>query len=237
MTALPRLRWNLWSRPAAVRRWRRMPFLRRWHLTPLDDAIPWMPDAAVEWLHARVTSDMHVFEWGAGGSTLFFAARAASVTTVEHDAAWFAHVNKALRKHAATNVTLHLRPPIPAPSVPQMYRSSDSRYDGMSFEAYARTIEEFPQGHFDVVVVDGRARPGCMQHGVRRVRPGGCLALDNSDRDIYSPGRPLVAGWTEFVFTGEDIYHGVLTQTTAWVSPLKIGEFPDVSRRVETATP
>ena len=195
-----------------------------------------MPDAAVEWLHPRITSDMRVFEWGAGGSTLFFAARAASVTTIEHDAEWFSHVERALRKHAATNVTLRLSPPVPVPVVPEMYRSTDPRYVDLSFEAYARTIEAFPQECFDVVVVDGRARPGCMKHAVRRVRPGGCLVLDNSDRDVYNAGRPFVAGWTEFVFAGEEIYYGIWTQTTVWVSPDQAESSPDVSQQAGDGT-
>jgi hypothetical protein len=34
-------------------------------------------------------------------------------------------------------------------------------------------------------LVDGRARPACLVHGMPKVKVGGLLVLDNSDRDYY----------------------------------------------------
>ena len=50
----------------------------------------------------------------------------------------------------------------------------------------------------DLVIVDGRARPACAQHGAARVRPGGHLVLDNCERAHYGAAlaRLVAAGWT-----------------------------------------
>src|SRR5262249_9447946 len=41
--------------------------------TPLDLGIPWVNYQALEWLSRIVNPRMRVFEWGSGGSTVFFA--------------------------------------------------------------------------------------------------------------------------------------------------------------------
>src|SRR4051812_14883663 len=51
--------------------------------TPLDLEIPWFSYAAIDFLDAALRTNMTVFEYGSGGSTLFFAKRAKSVFTVE----------------------------------------------------------------------------------------------------------------------------------------------------------
>jgi predicted O-methyltransferase YrrM len=56
---------------------------------------------------------------------------------------------------------------------------------GRRFHRYASAIDAFPDGSFDVVLVDGRARPACIRHGARKVRVGGWLILDNAEREYY----------------------------------------------------
>src|SRR3972149_5458066 len=65
--------------------------------TPITDRRPWMTYPAVNWLQRRVRPGMRVFEWGMGGSTMFFLNTGAHVTSVEHDAAWHDVVTRYLR--------------------------------------------------------------------------------------------------------------------------------------------
>jgi hypothetical protein len=44
-----------------------------------------------------------------------------------------------------------------------------------------RVIECHPDGHFDLVVVDGQARKACIAHAIKKIRRGGYLLLDNSN--------------------------------------------------------
>jgi predicted O-methyltransferase YrrM len=86
-------------------------------------------------------------------------------------------------------------------SSPESYKSSD--YDELSFEAYVKTIDNYPDNYFDLVVVDGRARPACIKHAVPKIKRGGVLILDNSDRDYYLEStRFLLSGWAKKTYRG-----------------------------------
>jgi len=64
--------------------------------------VPWLHASAISYLEEIMRPDFRVLEHGAGGSTLWFAERAESVVTVEHDPAW----REAIRNWAPSNVTL-----------------------------------------------------------------------------------------------------------------------------------
>ena len=57
--------------------------------TPLDLEIPWFAYAAIDFLETFLQPHMTVCEYGSGGSTLFFAARAKSVFSIEDNPKWF----------------------------------------------------------------------------------------------------------------------------------------------------
>lgn len=56
----------------------------------------------------------------------------------------------------------------------------------MNFKAYASAIDAYPDGHFDVVMVDGRARTSCLVHALPKLRKGGLSILDNAEREHYT---------------------------------------------------
>ncbi|MDM8553380.1 hypothetical protein QUF75_01435 [Desulfococcaceae bacterium HSG7] len=57
--------------------------------TPLKDVQPWIAFGAIRFLEKHLHEDMHVFEYGIGGSTLFFAKRVKAVVSIEHDKEWY----------------------------------------------------------------------------------------------------------------------------------------------------
>ena len=56
--------------------------------TSVIDEQPWITFDAIRFLQKAVTIQSKVFEYGGGGSTLFFVKRAGEVITVEHDKEW-----------------------------------------------------------------------------------------------------------------------------------------------------
>jgi hypothetical protein len=150
---------------------------------------PWIVFDAIDRLRSLPLGNKRVFEYGSGGSTLFWLRRGAHVTSVEHDAAW----HRRLRERHLVDAVLDYRlvPPEPAgpvdldPADPDSYVSADRGSSGRQFERYCRQIDEFPDGFFDLVLIDGRARPSCIKHAHRKVAGGGLLVLDNSDREYY----------------------------------------------------
>lgn len=119
-----------------------------------------------------------VFEWGSGASTLWLAARAGSVHSVEHDAGWAA----ALAPRLPANVDLTVVAPVPRPR--PVVGSAKPGHAGLEFASYVEAIAAVP-GDFDVIVIDGRAREACLERAVGRLAPDGVIVFDNVDRQRY----------------------------------------------------
>lgn len=152
---------------------------------------------------------MVVFEYGSGGSSLFFASRVNHLYSVEHDAAWFAAVQKKIQEKNIKNLSYTLMRPEPVSPIlndcgnPDLYRSCMKEYKGFSFETYVKSIDQYPDQFFDMVIVDGRARPSCIQHAVRKIKKNGVLLLDNANRSYYLQSFPDLmdaAQWQKIVF-------------------------------------
>ncbi len=159
--------------------------------------------AAVEWLRENVARDAVVFEYGMGASTVFFADRVERLVSVEHDTKWyyFFYCEQTLdftTMGALDNTILLLRPP--TPGVCAGFASSD--YPDQCFRDYVLAIDAYPDESFDFVLVDGRARVACIRVSIPKVKRGGYLLLDNSERSEYSIGKALLARWTPMVFAG-----------------------------------
>jgi len=160
----------------------------------VGEAKPWIPFAAANWLEHYLKPDMKVFEYGSGGSTIFFSERVAQVISIEHDKKWHALVTTALAQRGLTNCIGELHEPRPiagsplaplAPlSIDQSHSSRyiyDDYYAGTTVHEYVEAIDVHPDHTFDLVLVDGRMRTECMQHAIHKIRPGGYLMLDNSN--------------------------------------------------------
>lgn len=192
----------------------------------LEHELPWLTFPAIERLSSFLTPKMKVFEYGSGGSTLFFARRAKEVISVEHDADWHKRLASNLKEKNIDNCIVHHIPPSSDdrlenadPSDPDSYTSGGDRYKGMSFRDYAAKIEEHPNNYFDIVVVDGRARPSCFKHAVSKVRDDGLLVFDNTSRDRYGPAMALAADHFEFRrCPGPTPFLGHFTETSLWKS-------------------
>ncbi len=171
---------------------------------------------------------MQVFEYGAGGSTLFFARRVSKVIAVEHDPAWAAQVQAALAAEQLGNASIQVVLPEadPAwkgkdPADPASGISTAVAYRGMSFRNYAGVLDRWPDSLFDVIMVDGRARPACVHHALPKVKPGGLLILDNAERPHYQPAlvRLREQGWRKLNFSGPGPCVAMFWRTWIWRKP------------------
>ena len=165
---------------------------------------------------------MRVFEYGSGGSTLFWINNVQEVVSVEHDTAWYSIMNKNFEEKAVQNLKYILAEPVNDPQnpgkqfeSPDDYISSDSAYKGKSFEQYAKTIDSYPDNYFDIVVVDGRARPSCIKHGIPKLKKNGWLVIDNSERKYYfSPFSSDRNSWKISKFAGPVPYSRDFSETS-----------------------
>jgi tRNA A58 N-methylase Trm61 len=143
--------------------------------------LPWLPMTVVHYLDMYLEKDMTVFEYGSGNSTQFFSERVGKVYSVENDKEWYeVSKNKNLK-----NVELFLiESEGNALGDPSVYKNSYSSKQG-EFKNYVLKINDFEDETFDVVLVDGRARPSCAYNAMSKVKKGGIIVLDDSERERY----------------------------------------------------
>jgi hypothetical protein len=186
---------------------------------PTAERTPMMPYNAIEWLRNNVQPTWSVFEYGSGGSTFFFASRAARVVSVEHEKGWYDIVERSLRDQGYTNTEfLYVAPQSVSESEPPQCcalrsLSDKPKYSDRHFDAYVRAIEPYTDQSFDLVVVDGRARACCVHAAVPKVKPGGYLLVDDTRRKRYHDAIARVSG-EHTVFTGLGPHARELGQTT-----------------------
>lgn len=188
----------------------------------LSECVAWMPFPAWAFVDSVLRPHFTVFEYGSGGSTLLYSKRVSKLVSVEHDAQWFAYVRDALVKDSITNCEYLFIPPEPGnesqtrPDDPRSYSSSSRHYQGFDFSRYASSIDRFPDEFFDLVVVDGRARPSCVRHACSKVRLGGYLLLDDSQRNHYRSAISMLSNWERHRFLGPGPYAPYFWETTIW---------------------
>jgi len=146
--------------------------------------LPWWTFSAIEQTDAflRGRRNARIFEYGSGASTIWLARRAASVTSVEHDFRWYELVKEKLAPYANAQL-IHVAPDPEERTDPSCI-SEKPGWKGRSFRDYVDTIQSVP-GLFDLIVIDGRARPACLERALHMIAPDGMILFDNSHRPAY----------------------------------------------------
>jgi hypothetical protein len=145
---------------------------------------PWLTREAIEILDKTLFPSTKLFEFGSGGSTVWYARRCQFVDSIEHDADWLRIVNRAIVFHQLRNVCVFYGNP----------ENNYTHYLSFAGEILAKNGPKF--GPYDVVIVDGRCRVKSVMTAAPYVRPGGRIVLDNAERPYYAPVRDILKGWT-----------------------------------------
>jgi predicted O-methyltransferase YrrM len=165
--------------------WLRLPAARLRNRLRRIPERPWIVPAAVGWLSRRMRRDWSVLELGSGRSTVWFGRCAGRVLAFEDDEFWHGRAVHLVAGAGLENVDLRHLP----------------------VERFAAEVAALPDGSFDLVVVDFLESPTADRNELVRVarsklRPGGLLLLDDSDRPGYAEAYELLEGWRERRFTG-----------------------------------
>lgn len=145
---------------------------------------PWLTESAVRLLEYWIRPSDIGFEWGSGRSTVWFAGRCAHLTSVDHSQEWYERVG-----HMIADAELGGR-------VTQLlFPCSASGCEQEEGRAYTDSILSIEDGTLDFVLVDGVMRATCFVNALKKLKHGGLLILDNSDR--YLPNSSLGAPSTE----------------------------------------
>lgn len=122
----------------------------------LGNPIPWYTYPAIEYVKQLDFSQRHIFEYGAGYSSLFYSRRCAHITSLEDNPKWF----EIIRTKAPSNCEILL---------------------AETKEKYINAITERPQS-YDVIIIDGSYREECCEVAPPKIKDTGMIILDNSDQ-------------------------------------------------------
>ncbi len=135
-------------------------------------ADPWLAQPAIEFLDRALPRDGSGLEWGSGRSTKWFGERLARLISVEMSADWF----ETVRRKIADTPGIDLRyVPIEHPE----HEPTRPRYDPLP--RYVSIANDVDSGSLDFALVDGHYRQACVLAALAKLRPGGLLAIDNTD--------------------------------------------------------
>jgi SAM-dependent methyltransferase len=166
-------------------------------------AEPWIAPPATRWLRRRLDPSWDALELGAGNSTVWLARRVGTLISVESDAAWAERVREEVERARIDGWRLER---VPIAEMP----------------AFVATL---PDRSLDLILVDhtdipGTTRADSIEAAREKVRPGGILVLDDSDRARYRPVDELLAAWERRRFAGMKARPvGIAVETTIYTRP------------------
>ena len=155
--------------------------------------IPWYTYPAIEYLLSFDFKDCEVFEFGSGNSSLFWASRARIVYSVEDNQEWFEIVSKRKKEN---QILIH--------------RSDEA--------GYVKSLAE-QRKLFEIIVIDGNWRNGCVVEAINFLKEGGMIVLDNSDRVIEKECSRLLRehGLIQMDFSGFGPINGYCWTTSVFM--------------------
>ncbi|MBS1531838.1 MAG: FkbM family methyltransferase [Bacteroidetes bacterium] len=134
-----------------------------------NNPVPWVTYPFIQFIGDRLNSSLDVFEFGAGNSTLYYAGKTGSVTSVDHDMVWYEKIKSTM----PPNVNLFFC----------------ELTEGGDYCNYATKTGKL----YDMLIVDGMDRVNCCINNVVALKPGGVMILDDSERVDYGEATAFLA--------------------------------------------
>lgn len=174
----------------------------------LNDGVPWIVYEATEMFDKIIKPDFYIFEYGSGGSTIYFLKKVKKLISIEHDIDWYTRVSNITKKLNINNHEYKLFEPQKIDENDGIDYSNyvadlnPSYYPNHHFKKYVSYIDKFDNESFDFVLIDGWSRPTCIEHSINKVKPGGFIVLDNSELKCYHESIKLLKTWERKDFFG-----------------------------------
>lgn len=179
--------------------------------SPLVMGVPWITFEAIDFLKRIIRPDMKVFEFGSGGSTRFFSERVAEVQSVEHDELWFKMVKDKIGRNKNLNIMLREGVEVQNTSIAPVLNEME---DPLDYRNYSTPILDFEDQYFDIILVDGKARNVCIANSLAKLKKGGYLIVDNSNRKSYFKSLDKLDIWLVLRSFGPSVNSKRFTQTS-----------------------
>lgn len=181
--------------------------------TPLELGMPWLAWPCIDWLDRQTLAGKRIFEYGGGGSTLYFLERGCHVTTVENSPGWAARilesVGQSLGPSALGRLTLIPMDMPEHPNEAQRERATE----------YVNAIGSGTR--YDLVLVDGvdgalSLRMECLARAREHLAEGGLIVLDDAWRASYARAPDILHGFRRRIFEGAGPARWGVTRTDVY---------------------
>lgn len=172
--------------------------------------LPWIHDDVIKFLEKKINKNTTMLEFGSGDSTIYFSNLTNNLISIEHNKDWY---NK-IKPHLKSNVKYILSYVnyVSRPSTDMKFYNHDTIEELLG--------ENIPDEHFDIIFIDGINRVNCVYGSINKLKKGGVLILDDSNRienpvsdGSYAPIKKLVEGWKEYRFRSNN------RNTDFWIKP------------------
>jgi predicted O-methyltransferase YrrM len=148
--------------------------IRSWVRERSRPEAPWLCPGTILFGERHFRGLARGLEFGSGRSTAWLATLVQRLTSVEHDARWFAIVEEKLAARALRNVD-HRFIALGHPE----YEAERPSYDPLP--AYVAVANEFPDSSLNLVLIDGHYRSACIRAVISKIAPAGYLIVDDAN--------------------------------------------------------
>lgn len=180
---------------------------------------PWLSEEAINFIDSKLTKASTMFEYGAGGSTVYYSDRVRKIYSVENDKNWYEKIISYLKNNNIKNVEIRHINFDPGSSDRILdfnsYASNSLYYNHKIFKTYAKAVNVVKDNSLDLILVDGRARISCVHEAYCKLKSGGVLVLDDTERSYYKPAIEFIDSlkWKKIHLKGKTNAN----RTTIWV--------------------
>ena len=143
--------------------------------------LPWYNFNLIEYLNSYLKSNMVIFEYGIGFSSLFYAQKNCNVYGIETRIEWLERVQSLAKKH---------------------------NLEGKIAISHCQDIPNFHKSllnfniDFDVIVIDSIQRLACLEIAKQKYQKG-LIVLDNSERPNLKEAKNIMHGFNFLEFEGK----------------------------------
>lgn len=119
---------------------------------------PWMSDEEIATIQKYLNPNQTFFEWGSGGSTLYFSKFVKQYISVEYDIRWYSLINNDILSSTKLNNISYL---YCKPDNPIIFPAWKGNTD--DFISYINIVDNINIKKYDIVLIDGRCRVECAK--------------------------------------------------------------------------
>ena len=188
----------------------------------INEELPWITRESFHFINSVLSDNLSIFEFGSGGSSIFFLKRAKHFVSVEHNSDWYQKVSHLInsKNYSRKKIDYFLRES--SGQIEENYISiSDKELELISnfYDDYISVIDSYSDNYFDLIIIDGKSRIKALDKSIPKLKCGGYLIFDNADRIHYQKRLKEINDWMVLESYGPTIFDMSFNQTNVYQKP------------------